>query len=74
MEFKHSVLEWTYEDKGNPNTLYAAEQHFCAWGHSITKQIILSFLLKQNEAYLNSDKKTHRISKRRNRPALPPDV
>jgi len=40
IEFKRSVLEWIYEDEDNPKTLYAAERHFRAQGHNITKQAI----------------------------------
>ncbi len=54
--------------------LYAAEQHFCAQGHSITKLTIHGWLLKHDEIYLNSDKKAQRLSGGGNRPTLPPDV
>ncbi len=74
LEFKHSVLEWIYEDEDNPKSSYAHEQYFCVQGHSITKRAIHDWLLKHNKNCLNSDKKTCRLSGGGNRPALPPDV
>jgi hypothetical protein len=56
------------------STLCAAEQHFCAQGHSITKQTIHGWLWKHNEIYLTLDKKGCRYYGGGNRPALPPDV
>jgi hypothetical protein len=70
----NSVVEWIYEDEDNPKTSYAAEQHFCAQGHSITKQTNHGWLLKHDEVCLNSDKKACRLSGGWNRPSLPPDV
>ncbi len=58
----HSVLEWIYEDEDNAETLYAAEKHFCAVGHSITEQTIHGWLLKHDEIYQNLDEKAHRFS------------
>ena len=57
VEFKRSILEWIYEDEDNPKTSYAAEQHFCAQGHSVTKQTIHGWLLKHDEICLNSDRR-----------------
>jgi hypothetical protein len=74
IEFKRSVLEWIYEDEDNPKTSYAAERHFCAQGHNITKQAIHGWLRKRNEIFLNSDKKSRRLSGGGNRTALPPEV
>ncbi len=74
LEFKRSVLEWIYKDEDNPKTSYAAEQHFHAQGHSVTKQTIHGWLLKRDEIFLNSHKKARRLSEGGNRPALPPEV
>ena len=74
VEFKRSVLEWIYEDEDNPKTSYAAEQHFCAQGHSVTKQTIHGWLLKHDEICLNLGKKSCTLSGGGNRPALPPKV
>jgi hypothetical protein len=49
VDFKHSVFEWIYNDEDNPKILYAAEQHFCSQGHSITKQTIHVRQLKHDE-------------------------
>lgn len=51
-EFKHSVLEYIYKDEDNANILCTAEQHFCAQGHSITKQSIHSWQLKHDKIYI----------------------
>jgi hypothetical protein len=74
VEFKCSVLEWIYEDEDNLKTSYAVEQHFCAKGHSVTKQTIHGWLMKHNEICLNLDKKACRLSGGGNRPALPPEL
>jgi hypothetical protein len=74
VEFKRSILEWIYEDEDNPKTSYAAEQHFCAQGHSVTKQTIHGWLLKHDEICLNLGKKACTLSGGGNRPALPPEV
>ena len=74
LDFKRFVLEWIYEDEDNPKTSYAAEQYFCAKGHSVTKQTIHGWLLKRDEIFLNSHKKARRLAGGGNRPALPPEV
>jgi len=42
VEFKCSVLEWSYEDEDNPKTSYAAEQHFCAQGTALPNRLFMA--------------------------------
>jgi hypothetical protein len=68
VKFKHSVLEWIY--KGEGMLLNSTFAQAC----SITKQSTHGWQLKHDEIHLNSLKMAHRLSGRKIRPALPPDM
>jgi hypothetical protein len=71
LDFKHSVLEWIYEDEDAPKSSYAAAEYFCAQGHHVSKQTIHGWLLKRDEIFLHSLKQARRLPGGGARPALP---